>query len=138
MEALGLEGLNKMLDGFEDRGAEAVCTFAFCRGPGEEPIIFQGRTAVCGGNEVPFPYMGLYSDEIQGSIVRPRGPTNFGMFILYLSSLLRLNRSILIEGLGWDPIFEYEGKTYAEMEKEAKVRTEKHVVRIIFSLLFFL
>lgn len=23
---------------------------------------------------------------------------------------------------GWDPIFEYEGKTYAEMDKEAKVR----------------
>lgn len=46
MEALGHEGLNKMLDGFEDRTAEAVCTFAFCRGPGEEPIIFQGRTEV--------------------------------------------------------------------------------------------
>ncbi|KAJ6094652.1 hypothetical protein N7467_002165 [Penicillium canescens] len=77
--ALGHEGLNKMLDGFEDRTAEAVCTFAFCRGPGEEPLIFQGRT--------------------EGAIVRPRGPTNFG----------------------WDPIFEYDGKTtYAEMEKEAK------------------
>ncbi|KAJ5757040.1 uncharacterized protein N7511_007222 [Penicillium nucicola] len=84
MEALGHEGLNKMLDGFEDRTAEAVCTFAFCRGPGEEPLIFQGRTEACS------PYM--------GSIVRPRGPTNFG----------------------WDPIFEYDGKTYAEMEKEAK------------------
>lgn len=47
MESLGHEGLNKMLDGFDDRSAEAVCTFAFCRGPGEEPLIFQGRTAVC-------------------------------------------------------------------------------------------
>lgn len=47
MENLGHEGLNKMLDGFDDRSAEAVCTFAFCRGPGEEPLIFQGRTAVC-------------------------------------------------------------------------------------------
>lgn len=46
MESLGHEGLNKMLDGFDDRSAEAVCTFAFCRGPGEEPLIFQGRTAV--------------------------------------------------------------------------------------------
>ena len=81
---------------------------------------------------------GYILTKIQGSIVRPRGPTNFGRFILYLLSLLRLNRSILIDCLGWDPIFEYEGKTYAEMEKEAKVRTEKHVVRIIFSLLFFL
>ncbi|KAJ5931276.1 Ham1-like protein [Penicillium verrucosum] len=58
MENLGHEGLNKMLDGFEDRTAEAVCTFAFCRGPGEEPIIFQGRT--------------------EGAIVRPRGPGQFG------------------------------------------------------------
>lgn len=46
MENLGHEGLNKMLDGFEDRTAEAVCTFAFCQGPGAEPIIFQGRTEV--------------------------------------------------------------------------------------------
>ncbi|KAJ5081399.1 Inosine triphosphate pyrophosphatase [Penicillium alfredii] len=80
LDALGLEGLNKMLDGFEDRAAEAVCTFAFCRGPGEEPIIFQGRT--------------------EGAIVRPRGPAKFG----------------------WDPIFEHQGKTYAEMEKEEKNR----------------
>ncbi|KAJ5263202.1 inosine triphosphate pyrophosphatase-like protein [Penicillium angulare] len=58
LNALGLEGLNKMLDGFEDRTAEAVCTFAFCPGPGAKPIIFQGRT--------------------KGLIVRPRGPTNFG------------------------------------------------------------
>lgn len=46
LDALGLEGLNKMLDGFEDRTAEAVCTFAFCRGPGAKPILFQGRTKV--------------------------------------------------------------------------------------------
>ncbi|KAL4760307.1 non-canonical purine NTP pyrophosphatase [Aspergillus foveolatus] len=78
LEALGHEGLNKMLDGFESRGAEAVCTFAFASGPGSEPILFQGRT--------------------EGVIVSPRGPANFG----------------------WDPIFEYEGQTYAEMTKEEK------------------
>ncbi|KAL3706728.1 nucleoside triphosphate pyrophosphohydrolase ham1 [Talaromyces marneffei ATCC 18224] len=78
LEALGHEGLNKMLDSFDDRSAEAVCTFAFSNGPGEEPLIFQGRTL--------------------GKIVSARGPPNFG----------------------WDPIFEYEGKTYAEMEKEEK------------------
>ncbi|KAL5365458.1 inosine triphosphate pyrophosphatase-like protein [Aspergillus floccosus] len=79
LEALGHEGLNKLLDSFDNRTGEAVCTFAFCRGPGSEPILFQGRT--------------------EGTIVRPRGPPNFG----------------------WDPIFEYEGKTYAEMDKEAKI-----------------
>lgn len=46
MDSLGHDGLNKMLDGFDDRSAEAVCTFAFCRGPGAEPILFQGRTKV--------------------------------------------------------------------------------------------
>ncbi|KAL4806025.1 inosine triphosphate pyrophosphatase-like protein [Aspergillus unguis] len=78
LEALGHEGLNKMLDSFDTRGAEAVCTFAFSAGPGSEPITFQGRTV--------------------GTIVRPRGPENFG----------------------WDPIFEHNGKTYAEMPKEEK------------------
>ncbi|OJJ06902.1 hypothetical protein ASPVEDRAFT_345755 [Aspergillus versicolor CBS 583.65] len=78
LEALGHEGLNRMLDSFETRGAEAVCTFAFSLGPESEPILFQGRT--------------------EGTIVRPRGPTNFG----------------------WDPIFEHGGKTYAEMAKEEK------------------
>jgi inosine triphosphate pyrophosphatase len=46
LESLGLDGLNKMLDPYEDRSAEAVCTFAFSYGPGEQPILFQGRTLV--------------------------------------------------------------------------------------------
>lgn len=75
---LGHEGLNRMLDGWEDKGAAAVCTFAYAAGPGEEPILFQGRT--------------------EGRIVPARGPGRFG----------------------WDPVFEYEGKTYAEMDKDEK------------------
>ncbi|RAK72454.1 non-canonical purine NTP pyrophosphatase [Aspergillus fijiensis CBS 313.89] len=78
LDALGHEGLNRMLDSFDLKTAEAVCTFAFSEGPGSEPILFQGRT--------------------EGAIVRPRGPANFG----------------------WDPIFEYQGKTYAEMDKDEK------------------
>ncbi|EGX43178.1 nucleoside triphosphate pyrophosphohydrolase ham1 [Orbilia oligospora] len=78
MQGVGHSGLNKLLAGFEDKSAEAVCTFAFSEGPGSEPLIFQGRT--------------------QGKIVCPRGPPKFG----------------------WDPIFEYEGQTYAEMDKEKK------------------
>ncbi|KAK6350671.1 nucleoside triphosphate pyrophosphohydrolase ham1 [Orbilia javanica] len=78
MQGIGHSGLNKLLAGFEDKSAEAVCTFAFSEGPGCEPLIFQGRT--------------------QGKIVCPRGPAKFG----------------------WDPIFEYEGETYAEMPKEKK------------------
>ena len=39
-------GLNKILAAYENKGAEAICTFAFCEGPGHEVQIFQGRTHV--------------------------------------------------------------------------------------------
>ncbi|KZS91298.1 Ham1-like protein [Sistotremastrum niveocremeum HHB9708] len=55
---LGNEGLFKLLSGFEDKGATALCTFAYSAGPGTEPILFEGRT--------------------EGRIVPPRGPPNFG------------------------------------------------------------
>jgi len=60
LEALGLQGLNDLLAGFPDKSAQAICTFAYCEGPGHEPIIFQGRT--------------------NGKIVPARGLSNFGMF----------------------------------------------------------
>lgn len=68
-----------MLAAYPDKSAAAVCTFAYCGGPGEEVLLFQGRT--------------------EGRIVPARGPPTFG----------------------WDAVFEYEGQTYAEMEKERKV-----------------
>ena len=46
LQALGIENMHKMLAGFEDKSAQAVCTFAYCEGPGSEPILFQGRTDV--------------------------------------------------------------------------------------------
>lgn len=46
LEALGLQGLNDLLAGFPDKSAQAICTFAYCEGPGHEPITFQGRTNV--------------------------------------------------------------------------------------------
>ncbi|KIV85549.1 inosine triphosphate pyrophosphatase [Exophiala sideris] len=78
--ALGHEGLNNLLVAYDDKTAYAVCTFAYCAGPGHQPILFQGRT--------------------RGKIVPARGPGHFG----------------------WDPIFEYEGQTYAEMDKAEKNR----------------
>lgn len=76
--SLGHEGLNNLLAAYEDKTITSVCTFAYCAGPGEKPILFQGRT--------------------DGKLVPARGPSNFG----------------------WDPCFEYEGQTYAEMDKEHK------------------
>ncbi|KAK5008374.1 hypothetical protein LTR28_004061, partial [Elasticomyces elasticus] len=29
---------------FEDKSAQAVCTFAYAEGPGKDVMIFQGRT----------------------------------------------------------------------------------------------
>jgi hypothetical protein len=58
LTALGHTGLNNLLAAYADKSATAVCTFAFCAGPGEEPILFQGRT--------------------EGRIVPARGPPNFG------------------------------------------------------------
>ena len=58
MLALGAPNLHHMLDGFPDKRAQAVCTFAYCSGPGAEPVLFQGRT--------------------DGVLVENRGSTVFG------------------------------------------------------------
>lgn len=56
--ALGHEGLNNLLAAYEDKTITSVCTFAYCAGPGETPILFQGKT--------------------DGKLVQARGPSNFG------------------------------------------------------------
>ncbi|KYQ89690.1 inosine triphosphate pyrophosphatase [Tieghemostelium lacteum] len=58
LEKLKPEGLYKLLDGFPDKTGYALCNFAYCEGPGHEPIVFVGRT--------------------DGTIVPPRGPRDFG------------------------------------------------------------
>ncbi|CAL1700004.1 unnamed protein product [Somion occarium] len=58
LKECGLEGLNKLLAGFENKNAYALCTFAYSAGPGTEPILFEGRT--------------------YGKIVPPRGAGKFG------------------------------------------------------------
>jgi inosine triphosphate pyrophosphatase len=61
MLALGASQMHKMLEGFEDKSAQAVCTFAYCEGPGHEPVLFQGRT--------------------DGKLVPSRGSTVFGKLV---------------------------------------------------------
>lgn len=55
---LGLEGLNTLLDGFPDRSATAITTFAYCESADAEPLIFEGKT--------------------EGKIVSARGQNRFG------------------------------------------------------------
>uniref|UniRef100_A0A8C9FH41 Inosine triphosphate pyrophosphatase n=1 Tax=Pavo cristatus TaxID=9049 RepID=A0A8C9FH41_PAVCR len=57
--SLCCSGLYKLLAGFEDKSAYALCTFAFSTGNPEEPVkLFKGQT--------------------HGVIVEPRGPRDFG------------------------------------------------------------
>lgn len=49
-------------DGFQDRSANAVCTFAYCSGPEADVHIFEGIT--------------------EGTIVDARGPLDFGWQVL--------------------------------------------------------
>lgn len=58
LEKLGHEGLNNLLLAYEDKTAYALCTFAYSPGPGQEVLIFDGRTP--------------------GKIVPARGPNSFG------------------------------------------------------------
>lgn len=59
LKAVGPEGLHKMLAGFEDKSAYALCTFGFCTGePDAEVHVFPGRC--------------------DGTIVAPKGPRDFG------------------------------------------------------------
>lgn len=59
LKNLGPDGLYRMLTGWDDKSAEAVCTFAYYSGlEDDEVLVFQGIT--------------------KGIIVEPRGSTDFG------------------------------------------------------------
>ncbi|XP_072295372.1 inosine triphosphate pyrophosphatase [Eucyclogobius newberryi] len=58
LDKLKPEGLYKLLAGFEDKSAWALCTFAFSAGKGKEVQLFRGIT--------------------EGHIVEPRGSRDFG------------------------------------------------------------
>jgi len=66
MAALIFTGLNTLLVGFPTTAATALCTFAYSPGPGQEPILFEGRT--------------------EGEIVPPRGPVHFGWDAIFQPS----------------------------------------------------
>ena len=47
LEKLGHDGLNRLLVGFDDKTANAVCTFAYSTGnPSDEIVLFKGITPV--------------------------------------------------------------------------------------------
>ncbi len=59
LQAVGPEGLHRMLHGFEDRSAHASCILGYSEGGQDDQVVlFEGRT--------------------EGTIVQPRGPRDFG------------------------------------------------------------
>nr|QZA75339.1 polyprotein [Cassava brown streak virus] len=58
LEGIGLEGLYKLVEPYQNRMASALCVFAFVNKVGDDPIIFKG--------------------VLRGEIVMPRGPNSFG------------------------------------------------------------
>ncbi|XP_028394963.1 inosine triphosphate pyrophosphatase-like [Dendronephthya gigantea] len=59
LKKLKPEGLHRLLTGWEDKSAFALCTFAYSDGDIDKPVeLFQGKTS--------------------GTIVEPRGPRTFG------------------------------------------------------------
>jgi inosine triphosphate pyrophosphatase len=58
LDKLGPSGLYRLLEGWEDKGATALCTIAYCPSPGAEVLLFPG--------------------EVEGDVVQPRGPPAFG------------------------------------------------------------
>lgn len=95
LEALGNVGLCKLLEPYEDKTAEAVCTLGYSPGPESEPMIFQGRLLVCIA-------LSIHEGEIpkwhaltlrQGRIVLPRGVSSFGKAkINSVSTVITVNR----------------------------------------------
>ncbi|XP_067626130.1 inosine triphosphate pyrophosphatase [Eurosta solidaginis] len=58
LEKLQPEGLHRLLAGWDDKSAKAICTFSYVENATSEPLIFQGIT--------------------EGSIVQARGSRDFG------------------------------------------------------------
>ena len=65
LEKLKPAGLHRLLHGFEDKSAYALCIFAYYdKATMTEPVLLEGRT--------------------EGTIVSPRGPENFGWDPVFL------------------------------------------------------
>ncbi len=104
---LGIERVWSLAEALEDRTASFRCVMAYCDGePFEaspDPVDKDDRAAAAasGGEadeeDEPLPVT-LFVGEVRGEIVAPRGEGGFG----------------------YDPIFEHDGATFAELSSEAK------------------
>ena len=103
-EAIGNEGLAKLLDGYEDKSGYAQCVLSFSVGPGQEIKTFVGST--------------------DGIIVYPQGPKGFGWDPIFMVSGVnnRINTMLQDNLIGRITIIQPTGhqRTFAEMDREEK------------------
>ena len=93
-DTLGIERVWELAKQEDDRSAAFRAVVAYCDGGSvvaSDPV--DGRADASGD-----PPVKLFEGEVRGTLVTPRGDGGFG----------------------FDPIFEYEGETFAEMGVEAK------------------
>ena len=111
-ETLGIDRVQSVAASLDDRRAAFRCTLAYCDGDGfaasPDPVDRGDRVAAAaagpedadgdgGGKTEPLPVK-LFEGYVPGRIVAPRGDGGFG----------------------YDPIFEHDGETFAEMGTERK------------------
>ncbi len=111
-ETLGIDRVRAVAESLEDRRAAFRCTLAYCDGDGfaasPDPVDRGDRVAAAAagpadadgdgdGRMGPLPVK-LFEGYVPGRIVAPRGDGGFG----------------------YDPIFEHDGETFAEMGAERK------------------
>lgn len=103
-ETIGIERVWKLAKELEDTSASFRCVIAYCDGESfdasPDPIDREDRVIAAAGTEatddsIP---VKLFSGVVRGQLVAPRGKGGFG----------------------YDPIFEYDGETFAEMGTERK------------------
>ncbi|ELZ34042.1 ditpase [Halogeometricum pallidum JCM 14848] len=109
-DTLGVEAVHRLADRELDdpRRAAFRCVLAYCDGGGFEaspdPVDRDDRTAAAargakrGEEETETLPVKLFAGTVRGRIVPPRGDGGFG----------------------YDPVFEHEGTTFAEMDSEEK------------------
>jgi XTP/dITP diphosphohydrolase len=109
-DTVGVEAVHRLAANelAEPRRASFDCVLAYCDGEGFEaspdPVDRDDRTAAAargaeqGDEETETLPVKLFRGTVRGRIVAPRGEGGFG----------------------YDPIFEHEGTTFAEMDAEAK------------------
>ena len=121
LKALGVQQFHKLLAGFEDKSAQAVCTFAYCEGPDEEVIVFQGRTEVSRlARPCDEEWRAASNSSCRVKLLRREDQRTL-VSCLFRAEDIRVMLIVLIRMLvGWDACFEYQGQTYAEMRGEEK------------------